>query len=725
MKRHLVFPLLLLASAPAQTVEKTVVADGFRDPMEITLAPDGDIFVSEREGRVLRVRPSTGGIFEIGQLEVQALRASDPNSNYAREDGLQGLTLDPDFAKNQRLYLYYSAADKSLNRLSRFTLKDGKLDMASEQMIIEVPTDRENKVCHHGGSVKFGPDGLLYLSTGDNTNPFESSGSSPVDDREGHEYANAARSAGNTNDLRGKILRIRPTETGYEIPEGNLFKPGTAKTRPEIYVMGCRNPFRISIDPKNRNLYWGEVGPDAANDSDRGPRGHDEVNQAKAAGNFGWPFIIADNKAYNRFDFATNTVGEKQDPAAPKNESRSNTGLTDLPPAQPALIWYPYADSPEFPVMGKGGRNAMAGPVFYHDPARKYNILGPEDDKTLLSYEWMRGKIFKAKLDADEKLKSLEVLADGFIHPMDLEMAADGSIWMLEYGSDWWFNKNGKILRILPDTGNKAPTISIEVSAADANQFLVKEAADPDGDPVTVTWWLTEGVTERQLGTGQTVSLSGATGSEIRAVATDGKGGSAVARISLVKEKALPQIIMEISGQPKSLNFAQEVSYKVRAEGLDGSKVIVRARYIPPTGHDAGGPQFTSDIEKLVTSKLCLACHQVAHASVGPQYINVALKYRDRADAVDYLKGKLKTGSTGVWGEVPMPPQIAVNDQEADTIIRAILGLAEGISESTGSLAGKIKLAPKPVDAAPAGAWEISAEAPGFLGAKFRVPAEK
>jgi cytochrome c len=725
MNKHLAFPLLLLTSAHAQPLDKTVIAEGFHDPMEIAVAPDGDLFVTEREGRLLRVRPSTGGIFEIGALKVEALRASDPNSNYAREDGLQGIALDPDFANNQRIYLYYSDPEKVLDRLSRFTLKDGKLDKSSELVLIEVPTTRENKVCHHGGSVEFGPDGLLYLSTGDNTNPFESSGSSPIDDREGHEYANAARSAGNTNDLRGKILRIKPTETGYEIPEGNLFKPGTPKTRPEIYVMGCRNPFRISIDPKTRNLFWGEVGPDAASDTARGPRGQDEVNVAKAAGNFGWPFVIGNNEPYSRFDFATNKVGEKQNPAAPKNESRSNTGLTDLPPAQPALIWYPYAESPEFPVLGKGGRNAMAGPVFYHDSARKYNILGPEDDKTLLAYEWMRGKIFKAKLDADEKLKNLEVLADGFIHPMDLEMAQDGTLWMLEYGSDWWFNKNGKILRLLPSSGNKPPTISIEVSSADANQFLVKEASDPDGDPVTITWWLTEGATERSLGTGQTASLSGTTGTEVRAVATDGKGGIAIARVSLVKEKALPQLILDIGGQPKSLNFNQEVSFAVRAEGLDSSKVTVRARYIPPTGHDAGGPQFSTDVETLVTSKLCLACHQVAHPSVGPQYLNVSLKYRDRADAVDYLKGKLKNGSTGAWGEVPMPPQIAVNDEEANTIIRAILGLADGISEASGSASGKLKLAPQPPDAAPAGAWEISADAPGFLGAKFRVAAEK
>jgi cytochrome c len=111
-------------------------------------------------------------------------------------------------------------------------------------------------------------------------------------------------------------------------------------------------------------------------------------------------------------------------------------------------------------------------------------------------------------------------------------------------------------------------------------------------------------------------------------------------------------------------------------------------------------------------------------ASVGPPYLNVALKYRDRPDALDYLKNKVKTGGGGVWGEIPMPPQIAVKDADADTILRAILNLSEGISQTKGSLKGKITLAPKTATAGDGGAWEFSAEAPGFTTAKFRVPAK-
>ena len=252
------------------------------------------------------------------------------------EEGLMGLCKDPNYAKNNWVYMYYSPADSSVNRLSRFTFKNDTLDMSTEKTILEVHAQREI-CCHTGGSIAFGPDGLLYLSTGDNSTPFDetgvkyvNSGFAPLNDIPGHQQFDARRSAGNTNDLRGKIMRIRVKDDGtYEIPDGNLFPKGTAKTRPEIYVMGDRNPYRISVDQKNSYLYWGEVGPDAAADSldTRGPRGYDEVNQARKAGFFGWPLFVGNNYAYHEYDYATGVSGPAFDPNTPVNNSRNNTGL--------------------------------------------------------------------------------------------------------------------------------------------------------------------------------------------------------------------------------------------------------------------------------------------------------------------------------------------------------------------------------------------------------------
>ena len=715
--------IALVTAASAAPLLKDTIVGGLKDPMEVAIAPDGDLFVVEREGRVVRVNPQTGGIFEIGTIPVEHLKETDAQSNYAREDGMLGIALDPNFTKNQRIFIYYSVADVVANRLSRFTLKDGKIDPASEMKLLEIPTQRENKVCHLAGSVAFDPDGLLYVSTGDNTNPFESEGFAPIDDRDDRTERDAQRSAGNTNDLRGKILRIKPTETGYEIPAGNLFKPGTEKTRPEIYAMGCRNPFRISIDPKTKTLYWGEIGPDANNDSDKGPRGYDEVNQAKVAGNYGWPFVIANNQPFPIRNFADNTIGKMTNPAAPENPGHRNTGLKILPPAHPALIWYPYSDSKEFPVLGKGGRCAMAGPIFYFDPSLKNNILGKESDRTLLTYDWVRGKIFQAKLDAEEKLEKLDVLIENLVHPMDLEMDKDGSLILLEYGSGGYFNKNGSVSRIHPDDGNKPPTITIKPTEGVANSYSVDKVTDPENGKVTVTWFLTEGVTERELGNGSSVTLPAGSFQDIRAVAKDEKGALGFARISLDHSKDLPQLVLEIESPKKQRGFAETVQFKVTsATAPDAKKVVVRARYIPPTGHDAGGPEFSPEITSIAKASLCLACHQVDVASVGPAYLDVSMKYQNQKDAAEILKNKVKTGGAGVWGVVPMPPQIAIKPEDADKVIAAILGLSKGMSETKATMEGSIQLAPKG-DAQPGGAWEISAEAPGYSAARTRIPA--
>jgi cytochrome c len=194
------------------------------------------------------------------------------------------------------------------NVLARFTLTGDVLDMASKKILLAVPVQRE-QCCHTGGSIAWDKQGNLYLSTGDNTSPRDGA-YAPIDEREERFPWDAQKSSANTNDLRGKIIRIKPLANGtYSVPEGNLFAKGTEKTKPEIYSMGHRNPFRISVDQKTGFVYWGEVGPDANDpDSLRGPAGQDEVGQARAAGNFGWPYFVGNNKAYREYDYGTKTI---------------------------------------------------------------------------------------------------------------------------------------------------------------------------------------------------------------------------------------------------------------------------------------------------------------------------------------------------------------------------------------------------------------------------------
>ncbi|MDA7517750.1 PQQ-dependent sugar dehydrogenase [Akkermansiaceae bacterium] len=432
-------PLLFLLSAslanavPAdEHFRVDEIAGGFVDAMEIAVTPKGYVFVIERTGAVKIVNPSSGEIKNISTLDVE-LR----NKEFARECGLLGITLDPAFDTNQWLYLYYSPKGKARHQLSRFTFTGSAI--TDEKLLLEVKQDPEENTCHEGGSLAFGPDGCLYLSTGDNTCPFKSDGSAPIDESEGRKWYDAQRSAANTNDLRGKILRIKPTdEGGYTIPEGNLFKDGTAKTRPEIYVMGCRNPYRISLDPKNGFLYWGKVGPDAGKDSSRGPRGYDEINQAREPGNFGWPYFSADNKPYADYDFVKKEGKIKFDPAKPINNSVNNTGLTELPPAQPAFWFYPRA-------------SACAGPVYYDDQFPDSESKFPKSfDSSLIAFDWTSNWIRLIKLDKKGDIVSNEPWLSKFrfVHLSDLEMGPKGELFILEYGSSWYDGSDGKLKRV-------------------------------------------------------------------------------------------------------------------------------------------------------------------------------------------------------------------------------------------------------------------------------------
>ncbi|HMR58402.1 MAG TPA: PQQ-dependent sugar dehydrogenase, partial [Cyclobacteriaceae bacterium] len=393
------------------------------------------------------------------------------------------------------MYIFYSHPEKSANILSRFVFDGKKVDQASEIQMLEVVTQRET-CCHTGGSLTFGPDGNLFISTGDNTSPFESDGFSPADERPNRAPFDAQGSSSNTNDLRGKILRITPQPDGsYTIPQGNLFPKGEDKTRPEIYVMGNRNPYRISVDKKTGFLYWGEVGPDAGNDGpERGPRGYDEVNQAQKAGYFGWPLFVGGNYAYAKYDFEKKTVGNRHDPVKPINTSPNNTGKTELPPVSAPFIWYPYDASPDFPLMKTGGRNAMAGPVYYaEDYKGKPGAYPDYFDGKLIIYDWMRNWIHLVTMNEKGEIMDIEPFIPNmpFNNISDMAFGPDGKLYTLEYGTQWFKqNTDARLSRIDFNGGNRPPQVVVQsskISGALPVEGIVsaKGTVDPDGDALS------------------------------------------------------------------------------------------------------------------------------------------------------------------------------------------------------------------------------------------------
>jgi type 1 glutamine amidotransferase len=243
--------------------EKVQLDGNTDDPLQLEIDEDGRVFFIERGGALKMYDPVRQSTTQVAKLDVFVQHTH----------GMHGLALDPDFSQNGYIYVYYSPTNRDTTDISRFTFDEQThtLDLSSEKVMIELPSQREVNA-HEGGGMEFDAAGNLYVSTGDNSSPC-CAGFGATDERPGFEYNDAQRSSANTNDLRGKILRIHPEPDGtYTIPEGNLFAPGTAKTLPEIYIMGLRNPYRISLDPETGWLYWGDVGPDARVDTpERGP----------------------------------------------------------------------------------------------------------------------------------------------------------------------------------------------------------------------------------------------------------------------------------------------------------------------------------------------------------------------------------------------------------------------------------------------------------------------
>lgn len=439
--------------AQAADLQKTVLVTDCENPMQLEVLSDGRILYIERGGKVKLWTPGTQQSVVVWSREVEARNNSaTPATGGAWEAGLLGLAVDPNFDRNHWVYLYYSPKAGNDVRVARLTLEGTPPQLTDEKILLKVPVDLE-VCCHYAGGLGFDAQGNLYVATGDNTVGFESDAFAPTDFREGRKFFDSARSAGNANDLRGKILRIHPEPNGtVTIPPGNLFPPGTPNTRPEIYVMGCRNPWRFAVDAQSGTLYFGDVGPDAPMPLEqRGPAGFDEFNRTKQAGNFGWPFLIADNRPYRQFDFATKTSGPAQDPAQPLNLSPNNTGPKELPPAQPAWMFYPAGPSARFPLFGSGGRSAAAGPVYHFNAQLTSDRKLPAElDNTLFIYEWMRNWILAVKLDAQGERIDIQRFAPGltFKRPTDLKLGPDGALYVIEFGSGWENNRDAQIVRV-------------------------------------------------------------------------------------------------------------------------------------------------------------------------------------------------------------------------------------------------------------------------------------
>ena len=248
--------LILLSVLPgrratAQTFpagfNQALVTSGLSNPTVLAFAPDGRIFVGEQDGSLRVIKNGT-------LLSAPFVRLNVTSDG---ERGLIGITLDPDFATNNYLYLYYTLPTAPIhNRISRFTANGDVAVAGSETVVLDLdPLSSASN--HNGGAMHFGTDGKLYVAVGENAN---------------------GANAQNLDTYLGKILRIN---TNGSVPAGNPFAgAGLSVQRQRVWSYGLRNPYTFSIQPGTGRIFLNDVGQNT----------WEEINDASTGGrNFGWP----------------------------------------------------------------------------------------------------------------------------------------------------------------------------------------------------------------------------------------------------------------------------------------------------------------------------------------------------------------------------------------------------------------------------------------------------
>ncbi len=612
----------LLPTAPAaaaidpadyQQVEMARGVAEMGEPISLAVLPDNSVLHTARNGQ-LRRTDHAGTTTVIGTIPVYS----------HDEEGLQGVGIDPGFASNRFIYLYYApplstpSGDapatgtswtqwQGVNRLSRFTLNaNWTVNMASEVVVLDVPADR-GICCHVGGDIDFDAAGNLYLSTGDDTNPFDSAGYAPIDERTNRNPAyDAQRTSANTNDLRGKVLRIKVNANGtYSIPAGNMFAPGTASTRPEIYAMGFRNPFRMTVDKATGHIWLGDYGPDAGStNANRGPSGQVEFNRITSPGFYGWPYCTGTNtttETYNEWNFATGATGPKFNcTGGATNNSFRNTGQSTLAGARPSWIRY-GGDAGTPPEFGGGSESPMGGPVYRYSASNPSTIKFPQSfDGHFFAGEFGRGWIKDIAVNTDGSPGTIQDFPwDGY-QVIDLAFGPNGALYVLDYGTGYFSgDANSALYRIEYIAGtNRAPIAKASSNKTSgiaplAVQFSSAGSSDPEGGTLSYHWDFGDGTTSTAANPAKTYTANGVYTATLTVRDTGMATGTSSVIITV--GNTAPTVTVQLPANGSVFSFGDTIPFQITVtDPEDGTINCSRVKMTYVLGHDQHGHAITS-----------------------------------------------------------------------------------------------------------------------------------
>ncbi len=414
-------------------------------PVGLTFAPDGRMFVWQENGIVR--------IYKNGTLLATPFVDISSHVNIVGDRGMLGLVLDPDFAVNGYVYLFYSYEPTSnpndvgprTERLTRVKADPANPDVAlanSETLILGsvatapcgTNTDCIENISdsHTGGSLRFGPDRKLYISTGDGSNY-------------NYEDPNALKCQ-DLNYFNGKIIRINPDGTA---PSDNPFYDGTNSIKSKIYAYGLRNPFRVAVHPTSGEILIADVGWSA----------YEEVNRGRGA-NFGWPCYEGNSP---QISYQAKFPGQ--------------CGMIPASAVTNPIYFYPHSEGQA--IIGGTHYTGTQFPAEY----RGNYFFADYPSK------WIKRLVF----DANRNVSSVQPFATNVGDIVAVEIGPDGALYFVELST-------GKIKRIRyasAPSANATASPTAGVSPLTVN-FSSAGSSDPNGLAITYLWDFGDGTTSTE-----------------------------------------------------------------------------------------------------------------------------------------------------------------------------------------------------------------------------------